>query len=110
MPDNVKVRLSAAMPEHMRKRMSYRTRMLSSDGDVLLSPSDAAFFRRMGWAEDPAPKAPPQEQAPEPTRAELMALAEERGLELPAGYVRKDTLVELLAVADAEPVEDDGDL
>ena len=38
----------------------------------------------------------------EPTRRNLLARAEELGVELPAGYVGKDTLVELVAKAEAD--------
>lgn len=112
MAQMVRMRLSPSMPEAMRKRMSYRTRMLTADdADVVeASPNDARFLRRLGWADDEPEQIdeiePVEEAVPEPTRAELIARAEELGLELPAGYVRKDELARM--IAEAEPVEDEG--
>lgn len=57
MPQDVKMQITAKMPQDIRRRLAgrlgYTTRMLVADGDeVQLSPSDASFFRKTGWAVD----------------------------------------------------------
>jgi hypothetical protein len=50
----------------------------------------------------PEPEPEPEEQLPEPTREELLSIAEARGIELPSGYVRKDELIDLINADDAK--------
>jgi hypothetical protein len=105
--------------------LKYRTRrLMAGDTFETTSERDAIMLRKMGFAEDatvdkpaspvgprstvrqdetPAPPSPPPPAAGEQgddlnamTRESLLALAEERGVELPSGYVKKDQLVELL--------------
>jgi hypothetical protein len=116
---NVKLRATAAMPEAVAKRMTYRTRRLLAEGDEFeVPPSDARVFLKTKWAEEvgePAPARrgpgrPPKaaaqtnstsaEESWGPTRADLLSRAEELGVELPAGYVAKDKLIELIAEAE----------
>lgn len=96
----VKMRISDGMPEHQRKRFGYRTRMMTADGSIEMAPRDAQFFRLMGWAEEAA-----EVPAPEPTQAELRKQAEDLGIKMPTGYVRKDVLAEMIATAAQAPSE-----
>ena len=117
-----KMRATARMPRGVLQR--YRTRMMTAEGDTFEEPSPkwSGFYARHGWAtmvpDEPAPapaprrrgrppKAAPSGAAPleEKTVPELRELAEEKGVDLPGGYVRKDELVELVGGADDE---DDG--
>lgn len=106
------------MPD--RQRQKYMTRHLSADGEGFeVSTRDAKLLRRMGWASDPAPAAPtpvsrrrgrppkqqsasesapasdhqPDDELEGKSNAELRAMAEAEGIELPVGYVRNDELI-----------------
>ena len=113
MPVMVKMRPTEAMPPKLRQR--YMTRRLVA-GDVFeASPNEVRLFMKAKWADiasdEPAPVAkrrgrPPKVAAPEPepfedkTVPELREMAEERGVDLPSGYVRKEELVERISEAD----------
>lgn len=121
MPTMVKMRVTPRMPPKLRRIMSYRTRMMvADDGDEFeVGPSDARILRKAKYAEDvgsaPAPRPrgrPPKAREPEPeskqavadepkaleehTVAELREMAEQRGHELPAGYVTHSALIGML--------------
>lgn len=77
MPKKVSMRVTSSMPDKMRRKLGYRTRMLVAEGDQLeLSPTEALFFRKSGWAVDsadqpaptarPTPPPAPSEPAPKP--------------------------------------------
>jgi hypothetical protein len=97
------------MPRGVLNR--YRTRMMTAD-DTFEEPSPkwSRFYAKHGWATPvPAePLAPPRPAMPKPpaemTRQELLEVAEEKGVELPSGYVPKAELVELV-----ENVDEDSD-
>lgn len=118
----MKMRATAKMPRGVLNR--YRTRMLVSEGNTFeeRSPKWTNFYVHQGWAvpiaNEPAPprrsqtvKASqpadePGEPEPTPkadeydlemlTNDELRTMAEQRGHELPNGYVKNADLVELL--------------
>jgi hypothetical protein len=77
MPKKVSMRITSSMPDKMRRKLGYRTRMLVAEGDQIeLSPTEALFFRKSGWAVDaadqptptarPTPPPAPGEPAPKP--------------------------------------------
>ena len=95
------------------RRNLYLTRaMWVDDNHAMIEPECAEAARSLGYAEDPdvepepAPRRrgrPPKAAASvkadeyhEKTVAELREEAESRGVELPAGYVKKDDLVEAI--------------
>ena len=102
------------------KPLRYLNRMLQVGDEFDVMPGDVRWATSRGRAElvteeparrsagrppktkaqepDPTPAEEPWE--PGPTRADLLARAEELGIELPAGYVSKDALIKLLAEAE----------
>lgn len=120
------MQITAKMPPDIRRRLAgrlgYATRMLVADGDeVQLSPSDARFFRKTGWAVDAssAPAATTMKvesakadaEAPEadegPTRteirrmnkADLVAHLLELGHDVSEDHTREDLLERALGTA-----------
>jgi hypothetical protein len=84
MPKKVSMRITSSMPDKMRRKLGYRTRMLVAEGDQIeLSPTEALFFRKSGWAVDaadqpaptarPTPPPAPSEPAPKPEPAPVPA-------------------------------------
>lgn len=101
------------------KPLRYLNRMLEVGDEFEVMPGDVRWATSRGRAEvvsdaprrgrPPTPKAEPEPdptqgepEAPEPTHADLMARAEDLGVELPAGYVPKPKLRDLIAKAEAD--------
>lgn len=128
-----KMRATAKMPRGVLQR--YRTRMMTAEGDTFDEPSPkwSRFYAQHGWAHEvsdepaPAPRKrgrPPKAQPPEAaggsvkaneyappledkTVSELREMAEDKGVDLPSGYVRKDELVEMLEETGEQTKVDD---
>ena len=117
------------MPKYVALRpMRYLNRMLQVGDEFEPLPGDVRWATSRGRAvaatDEPArrsPGRPPKAKEPEPdptpaeepwaaepTRSELLARAEELGVELPSGYVDKATLAELIAEAEKHAHEDTG--
>ena len=117
------------MPKYVALRpMRYLNRMLQVGDEFEPLPGDVRWATSRGRAvaatDEPArrsPGRPPKAKAqepdptpteepwePGPTRADLLARAEELGVELPAGYVSKDKLANLVAEAEKRKHEDTG--
>lgn len=68
MPQMVKMVVASKMPEAQRKRLAYRTRMLTADlvdgAEFVVPAGDARVYRGTGWATD----APAVVAEPEPRR------------------------------------------
>jgi hypothetical protein len=85
--------------------------MLAND-EVDIEPQCVEAARALGYVEDIGPEPPARagrrarrttvKPPAEMTRQELIEVAEERGVDLPAGYVAKAELVELVEKADEE--------
>ena len=91
----------------------YLTRQMIAGDEVEIEPQCVDAARALGYVEDLEQVPPPRgtmqlarpgatkEKAPKDmTRPELLAMAEEKGIDLPGGYVPKDDLVELVEKAD----------
>lgn len=80
-------------------------------GDVAdIEPQCVEAAKALGYVEDIGPEpvraARRSAEAAEPTRKELLELAEERGIELPSGYVSRDKLAELIKNAEQDDAEE----
>lgn len=104
------------------KPLRYLSRMLEVGDEFEVMPADVRWATTLGRAElvadeptrrgpgrPPQPKAEPESdptsavsEAPQPTHADLMARAEELGVELPSGYVTNKALQELIAQAETD--------
>lgn len=115
MPVMVKMKPTDTMPEKLRKSLYMTRRLLADDGTFEASPNEVRLFSKARWAElvqdDPAPRrrGRPRKAQPEPeptleekTVPELREMAEDRGVDLPSGYVKKDELVEKISEAEGE--------
>ena len=71
MPGMVKMKVLSAMPEPVRRRLSYRTRMLMADDEEFeVGPSEAQTLSARKWAEEAKAM-----EAPEPPRRRRSAKA-----------------------------------
>lgn len=89
----------------------YQSRMLQAGAEFEPMPGDVQYMLRRGRAEvvpaetelesaqESAEVVADPEPDPEPSRDQLLVIAAELGIELPAGYVRKDVLIDLINAA-----------
>jgi hypothetical protein len=112
-----------------RQRLYLTRHMWASDDEAEIEPACVDAARAMGYVEDiePEPAVAPRRRGRPPGRKaapaatsgledktvpELREMAEEKGVELPAGYVRHDDLVDIVKDAetdqgDEQPKSDD---
>jgi hypothetical protein len=68
---NVRMRVLPSMPAGVRKRLTYRTRMLMADDDEFeVGPSDARILTKAKWAEAAPAPAPRRGRPPKAAQSE----------------------------------------
>ena len=124
-------RWTAKAPPDFKSKLTYQTRqMVADDGQIELSAGTAGSLLKAGFVEavtdeqperrgpgrpkktetpsQPVAAIQPKQDQPYLTRAQLLSVAERRGVELPPGYVTRDELAVLVGDVSSDEVAEAG--